>query len=68
MRNENAELIRKKHRYRKLILSGRVRLPRHAAVPLIGPDCAYHLYSPGRSCLTAAADNSGKTSSEEKNA
>lgn len=42
--NEKAEQARMKHKYRRLILSGKVVLPPDAAVRLIGPDCAYHLY------------------------
>ena len=38
------EAVRKRYLYRRLILTGRVRLPRSAATRLIGPDCAYHLY------------------------
>ncbi len=38
------EEIRLRHRYRDLILRGRVRLPLAVARKLIGPDCAYHLY------------------------
>ncbi len=39
-----AEEIRLRYRYRTLILRGQLRLPRAAAVALVGPDCAYHLY------------------------
>ena len=45
MHSEVAEQIRKKYAYRRLILTGQIRLSRSAAVRLIGPDCAYHLYS-----------------------
>lgn len=41
----NPELLRKKYRYRKLIVTGRLILSRHGARRLIGPDCAYHLYA-----------------------
>ncbi len=41
----DAEITRKKYKYRSLILRGRVRLPQKAAYKLVGPDCAYHLYS-----------------------
>jgi len=43
--NEKAENIRKKYRYRHLILTGKIALARQAAVRMIGPDTAYHLYS-----------------------
>jgi len=38
-------MIRLKYKYRRLIVSGRIRLPRKDAVQLIGPDCAYHLFA-----------------------
>ena len=41
---EEAELIRKRYLYRRLILTKKVALPRRSATQLIGPDCAYHLY------------------------
>jgi len=42
---DKAELIRKKYKYRRLILEGKLVLPHEDAVKLLGPDCAYHLYS-----------------------
>ncbi len=36
--------LRRRYRYRELILRGKLRLPLDAARRLIGPDCAYHLY------------------------
>jgi len=42
---EKAEIIRKKSRYRELIVSGRLKLPHRSAAQLLGPDCLYHLYS-----------------------
>ncbi len=42
--NPRAEELRVRYLYRDLILRGRLRLPPEAAVPLVGPDCAYHLY------------------------
>jgi hypothetical protein len=42
---EKAEILRKKSRYRELILSGRLPLPHNRAAQLLGPDCLYHLYS-----------------------
>jgi hypothetical protein len=38
------EAIRRRFAYRRLILTGKVRLPHAVAARLIGPDCAYHLY------------------------
>ena len=43
--NEKAEAIRKKYRYRHLILTGKIALARQTAVRMIGPDTAYHLYT-----------------------
>ncbi len=42
-----AESMRKKYRYRQLILSGKLVLPITRAAQLLGPDCLYHLYSLG---------------------
>jgi hypothetical protein len=42
---EAAEIMRKKYRYRELILSGQLVLPHARAVQLLGPDCVYHLYA-----------------------
>jgi len=41
----NSEIIRKKYKYRKLVLEGKINLPLWALKKLIGPDTAYHLYS-----------------------
>lgn len=46
--NEKADAIRKKYHYRRLILTGKIALARQAAVKLIGPDTAYHLYAQPR--------------------
>ena len=43
--DEQAELIRKRYLYRQLILTKKAALRRTSAARLIGPDCAYHLYS-----------------------
>jgi hypothetical protein len=45
MISEDAELIRKRYKYRRLILSGKLILPVREASMLLGPDCAYHRYS-----------------------
>jgi hypothetical protein len=42
---EVAEALRKRNRYRELILSGKLVLPHNRAAQLLGPDCLYHLYS-----------------------
>jgi len=42
--NERAEQIAKHYAYRRLIIQGKVELSRAAAVKLVGPDRAYHLY------------------------
>jgi hypothetical protein len=55
-----AEEARLRYLYRQLILRGKLRLPRHAAVKLVGPDCAYHLYRdyPGEDQLRNAGRDS----------
>ena len=58
--NERAELIAKQYAYRRLIMRGKVSLPRKAAVKLVGPDCAYHLY--GRHQGDPKGDPEDKTS------
>ena len=45
MQEENAENIRKKYLYRRLVMTKKIRLQRQSATGLVGPDCAYHLYS-----------------------
>ncbi len=45
--NPRAEELRVRYLYRDLILRGRLRLPPEASIPLVGPDCAYHLYRLG---------------------
>jgi hypothetical protein len=40
-----AEEIRIRYLYRDLVLRQRIRLPFEGAVKIVGPDCAYHLYS-----------------------
>ncbi len=44
-RSNIAELTRLRYKYRRLIMEGKLKLPHHEAALLIGPDCAYHLYS-----------------------
>jgi hypothetical protein len=41
----NAEEIRLRYLYRKLILEGKVMLSFESAKKIIGPDCAFHLYA-----------------------
>ena len=42
---DQAEILRKKQKYRELILSGKITLPHDKAARLLGPDCLYHLYA-----------------------
>jgi hypothetical protein len=42
--NDKADGIRRRYHYRRLILTGKVKLSRTLAVRFVGPDCAYHLY------------------------
>lgn len=43
-RNEDAEELRIKYKYRRLIVQGSISLPYRDALRLVGPDSAYHLY------------------------
>lgn len=45
MHSTQAEITRLRYKYRRLILKGKLHLSHQSAVKLIGPDCAYHLYS-----------------------
>jgi hypothetical protein len=56
---EKAEILRKKNRYRELILSGRLTLPHRSASQLLGPDCLYHLYSTAPGAPARLSQNSG---------
>jgi hypothetical protein len=40
-----SELVRLKYKYRELIMRRKIKIPQQKAARLIGPDCAYHLYS-----------------------
>ena len=42
---DTAEELRLRYLYRKLILDGKVALSFESAKRMIGPDCAYRLYS-----------------------
>ena len=56
------EEIRLRYLYRSIILRGSVHLPLEAAKKLVGPDCAYHLYSTVKeqSAATPTADSPGR--------
>jgi len=41
---EKALIIRRRYKYREMILKGQISLPPESARKLIGPDTAYHLY------------------------
>lgn len=45
MSKQDAEILEKLYYYRKLIRTGKLKLPLDAAKKIIGPDTAYHLYS-----------------------
>jgi hypothetical protein len=40
-----SEELRLRYLYRRLILDGKIALSFESAKKIIGPDCAYHLYS-----------------------
>lgn len=42
---DKSEELRLRYRYRKLILDGKISLSFESAKKMIGPDCAYRLYS-----------------------
>jgi hypothetical protein len=44
-RAEDIEARRILAQYKRLILLGKTRLPLEAARRIVGPDCAFHLYS-----------------------
>ena len=41
----SSEEIRLRYLYRNLILRGGIRMPVEVARRLVGPDCAFHLYT-----------------------
>ncbi|MCG6552869.1 MAG: hypothetical protein L7F77_11110 [Candidatus Magnetominusculus sp. LBB02] len=45
MKTEKAEQMRIRYKYRTLIMKGRLVIHYKGAVQLVGPDCAFHLYS-----------------------
>jgi len=45
MESDQYELTRLRYKYRELILKKKIKLPIQKASRLIGPDCAFHLYS-----------------------
>ena len=42
---DTSEELRLRYLYRKLILDGKIALSLESAKKIVGPDCAYHLYS-----------------------
>ncbi len=40
-----SDAVRRKYLYRRLVMNQGVKLPARLAMKLVGPDCAYHLYS-----------------------
>jgi hypothetical protein len=42
---KQSEEIRLRYLYRSLILQGKARISLDAARKLVGPDCAFHLYT-----------------------
>ncbi len=43
--SDTSEEIRLRYLYRNLVLQGKARISLESAKRLVGPDCAYHLYS-----------------------
>lgn len=40
-----AEAARKKYLYRRLVMNQGIKVPARLAMKMVGPDCAFHLYS-----------------------
>lgn len=59
MRSEEAEGARRRYLYRRLVSRGALRVPLRGAIPLVGPDCAYHLYA-GRDPAPAGRARRGR--------
>jgi hypothetical protein len=68
MLSTDAEIMRLKYKYRRLIMSGKLSLPYENAAKLIGPDCAYHLYSAHKAKKSdnSPNDNSHSPDTEQK--
>jgi hypothetical protein len=60
--NRKAEATRIRYLYRDLVLKKRIRLSFGASLKLVGPDCAYHLYS-----LTDLKDTPGCAGDKGRN-
>lgn len=43
--NNDAEELRIRYKYRRLLVQGRISIPYNVAAKLIGPDSAYRLYA-----------------------
>ncbi len=61
----NAEITRLKYKYRKLIMEGKLKLPHQVAAKLIGPDCAYHLYSQYQTATKNQPGNCNQSENQE---
>ena len=46
--DSEADEVRLRYKYRKLVTNGGIKLPIRLAKKLVGPDCAYQLYSQHR--------------------
>ena len=44
-RDSESDGVRRKYKYRKLVMTQGVKIPARLAMKMVGPDCAYHLYS-----------------------
>lgn len=43
--DSEGDAARRKYMYRRLVMNQGVKLPARLAMKLVGPDCAFHLYS-----------------------
>jgi len=44
LEDSEADGVRRKYLYRKLVINGRTKIPARLAMKMVGPDCAFHLY------------------------
>ena len=66
--DSRSELIRKKYLYRRLIMSKKLSLPLESAKGMVGPDCAYHLYSQFNTGTSIPPSPGTPSNDQDKNA
>ncbi|MEM9943809.1 MAG: hypothetical protein AAF939_19765 [Planctomycetota bacterium] len=43
--NRDPDAVRRRYHYRKLVMNQGIKVPARLAMKMVGPDCAFHLYS-----------------------